>query len=452
MTLSSYSWAVFITFTCVFFLGTVFASDFAYFTGVNNEYDLKRFLVLGFIWLVSLGACFVKDLELLTLSRATITVGFIFLILAIVSACFGLHPFWSMVELVNFGLLAVAFYLFAICARSINRAALYSAIYAGALLFSIMTLAKYMLFLFFSYADSQSFDIHGLLSGYVNVRFFNQLQVMVIPLLLLAFFTENLARFKRVTVAIVAMHWMVLLQTEARGAMLSLIFITVLLWWFVDVNARKRLMLTLFQTLFLGIGFWLIFIILIPYWLMETTTFQMRTGSSGRLDLWLYVLHAMPESLWLGFGPMSFTWAEGKPLPHAHPHNSIMQLLYEYGVVSAMVCIAWVGSWIYKRLRYLQQTKDLTLIPIVYALLSGLCYSQFSGVVVMPFAQLLLVFVIAMQVQDNAFQFYKVGIWVKIILFLSVSVMTLVLMNSYKNEELLPALFPRIWVNGLISY
>jgi O-Antigen ligase. len=185
---------------------------------------------------------------------------------------------------------------------------------------------------------------------------------------------------------------------------------------------------------------------------MKTTTFQMRTGSSGRLDLWLYVLHAMPESLWLGFGPMSFTWAEGKPLPHAHPHNSIMQLLYEYGVISAMVCITWAGRSIYKRLRYLQQTMDLTLIPTVYALLSGLCYSLFSGVVVMPFAQLLLVFVIAMQIQGNTFQFYKVGIWIKIILFLVVSVMTLVLMTSYKHEELLPALFPRMWVSGLISY
>ncbi|EGM68911.1 O-antigen ligase family protein [Shewanella sp. HN-41] len=452
MTLSSYSWTVFITFTCVFFLGTVFASDFAYFTGVNNEYDLKRFLVLGFIWLASLGACFVKNLELFTFSRATIAVGFIFLILAIVSACFGLNPFWSMVELVNFGLLAVAFYLFAICARSINRATLCSSIYAGALLFSIMTLSKYMLFLFFSYADSQSFDIHGLLSGYVNVRFFNQLQVMVIPLLLLAFFTENLVKFKRVTVAIVAMHWMVLLQTEARGAMLSLIFITVLLWWFVDVNARKRLMLTLLQTLFLGICLWLVFIILIPYWLMDTTTFQLRTGSSGRLDLWLYVLNAMPESLWLGFGPMSFTWAEGKPLPHAHPHNAMMQLLYEYGVVSAMVCIAWGGSRIYQRLRYVQQTKDLMLIPIVYALLSGLCYSQFSGVVVMPFAQLLLVFLLALQMPSQTRSIVNIGIRERLGVFFSVTILSGLILTTYQHDALRSALFPRIWLNGLLGY
>lgn len=451
MTLSSYSWTVLIIFICVFLGGTVFASDFAYFTGVNNEYDLKRFIVLGFIWLASLGACFVKNIELLTFSRATIAVGLIFGILAIVSACFSLHPFWSMVELVNFGLLGVAFYLFAICAWSVNRIALFSAIYAGALLFSIMTLVKYMLFLFFSYADSQSFDIHGLLSGYVNVRFFNQLQVMVIPLLLLAFFTENLAKFKRVTVAIVAMHWMVLLQTEARGAMLSLIFITVLLWWFVDVNARKRLVLTLFQTLFLGIGLWLIFIILIPYWLMETTTFQIRTGSSGRLDLWLYVLHAMPESLWLGFGPMSFSWAEGKPLPHAHPHNSIMQLLYEYGVISTMVCMSWAGSWIYKRLRYLQQTKDLTLIAIVYALLSGLCYSLFSGVVVMPFAQLLLVFLMALQMFSNTRSTVNIGIRARLGVFVSVTVLSGLILTTYQHEALRSALFPRLWLNGLLG-
>lgn len=452
MQLRTYSWGVLIAFVCIFLLGTVFAFNFSSFVGVDNEYDLKRFLVIGFIWFASLGLCFVNNVEVVKLSRLTDVTLAVFFMLAIVSAFFSKHPFWGGVEIANTGMLIIAFYLFTLSMKSISRSTLSFVVYAAVLLFSVLTFTKYILFLCFSYVDEQSFDIHGLLTGYVNVRFFNQLQVMVTPLLFLPFFDQDLSKFRRVSTVFIALHWAVLLQTEARGVMLSLILGLGLLSCFIGKSERKGLILNMLKAVLFGICLWLVFIVIIPYWLMDSASFQIRTTSSGRLDLWLYVLKSMPEGLWLGFGPMSFTWAEGKPLPHAHPHNSVMQLLYEYGVISCIVCITWVLSRIYKRLRYLHQVNAVEVIPITYALLSGLCYSLFSGVVVMPLAQLLLVFVIAMQLQGNIFQFYKVGIWIKIVLFLVVSVMTLVLMNSYKNEELLPALFPRMWVNGLISY
>ncbi|MCL1086348.1 O-antigen ligase family protein [Shewanella glacialipiscicola] len=458
MPLRAYSWMVVIAFLCVFLLGTVFAVNFSHFIGVDNEYDIKRILVIGFIWFYALGLCFVKGVELVRVSTVSLLSLSLFFVLAIASAFASKHPFWGIVEIANNGLLITAFYLFTISMKAIQRDSLNFAVYVGILLFSILTLVKYILFLFFSYADTQSFDIHGLLSGYVNVRFFNQLQVMVVPLLLLPFFNQHLAKFKRISMVMIALHWVVLLQTEARGAMISLILALTILLYFVNAEARKKLVLLTLKTILSGIFLWLVFIVIIPYWLINGANFQIRTSSSGRLDLWLYVLQSISDSPLLGFGPMSFSWAEGKPLPNAHPHNSVMQLLYEYGIISCIVMIGWVMSRVYYRLRYLSQvtclSQDTTTatIPVTYALLSGLVYSLFSGVMVMPFAQLMLVFVIAMQVQDNVFQFYKAGIWTKIILFLMVNVMTLVLMNSYKNEELLPALFPRVWLNGLIHY
>lgn len=452
MQLGAYSWGLLITFACIFLLGTVFSFNFSYLVGIDSEYDLKRFLVIGFIWLASLGLCFVKDVEFIRLSRLTKVSLTIFFVLAIVSAFFSKHPFWGMVEITNIGILIIAFYLFALSINSMKRSILYFAVYAGVLFFSVLTFAKYILFLFFSYADAQSFDIHGLLTGYVNVRFFNQLQVMVTPLLFLPFFVQDLAKFKRVSIVFVALHWAVLLQTEARGAMLSLILASVVLFFFVDANTRKQFISTMLQTMLFGSCLWLVFIIIIPYWLMDSSSFQIRTGSSGRLDLWLYVLKSIPERLWLGFGPMSFTWAEGKPLPNAHPHNSVMQLLYEYGVISCIVCTGWAMNWVYHRLRYIDQVKAVEVIPATYALLSGLCYSLFSGVIVMPLAQLMLVFMVSLQMQYETSCSYRAGIWVRIVLFLMVNVMALALLSTYKNEELLPALFPRMWVNGLLIY
>lgn len=450
----TYSWGVLITFICVLLLGTVFAFNFSHVVNIDNEYDIKRFLVVGFVWLSSLALCFVKDFEFIKISTIAKICLSMFFILAMFSALASKHPFWGMVEIANIGLLMAAFYLFVASIRSMSRSTFSFAVYAGVSLFSVLTFTKYILFLFFSYAnaDAKSFDIHGLLSGYVNVRFFNQLQSMIMPLLFLPFFNPDLAKFKRISIVVIALHWTVLLQTEARGVMLSLILAISVMLYFIDADTRKKFILTMLQTMLFGICLWLVFIIIIPYWLMDSASFQIRTGSSGRLDLWLYVLKSIPERLWLGFGPMSFAWAEGKPLPNAHPHNSVMQLLYEYGVISCIVCTGWVMIWVCRRLRYIHQVKAVEVIPVTYAALSGLCYSLFSGIVVMPFAQLMLVFMVAMQMQYGTSCFYRAGIWVRIILFIIVSVMALVLLGAYKYGELLPVLFPRVWIHGLVRF
>jgi hypothetical protein len=450
--LKTYSRGLLIVSTCFFLLGTVFAVKFARLVGVESEYDIKRIILIGCVWLFSLGLCFVKDVEFIRLSRATKALVFIFFTLAACSALLSKHPFWGGIEIANFALLICAFIFFVISMRSFERDTIHFWVYTFFLLFSVFTFVKYILFLLFSYADAQSFDIHGLISGYVNVRFFNQLQVMVMPLLFLPFFKQDLAKFRSVSFIVISLHWMVLLQTEARGGLLSLILASILIMLFLGKNSRRQFIFTLLKTILLGIFLWLVFIIAIPYWLMESANFQIRTTSSGRVDLWLYVLTSIPDSMWLGFGPMSFAWAEGKPLPSAHPHNTVMQLLYEYGVITGIICLTWVFSRVYNSLIMLKSEANISLIPILYAVLSGLIYSLCSGVAVMPFTQALFVFMLAMLMQFNVINIYQLGKPALISLFLFVSTASGVLLPTYKHQELLSALFPRIWVNGLIGY
>ncbi|WP_254843472.1 O-antigen ligase [Shewanella sp. UCD-KL21] len=450
--LKTYSKLVFISFVCVLLLGTVFANDFTRFVGVDSQYDIKRMLVVFFICLSSLGLCFVKEVEFAKVSKATTAFLGLFFLLAIFSALYSKHPFWSMVEIANMGLLLCAFFIFSTSIKAINRDKFFLGLYLCALLFSIFTFIKYILFLLFSYADAQSFDIHGLISGYVNVRFFNQLQVMVIPLLFFPYFCQHLAKFKRFSFIIISLHWLVLLQTQARGGMLSLILASSLIALFLSKQTRQQFILTVFKTVTAGVALWLVFIIAIPHWLMESANFQIRTSSSGRVDLWLYILTYIPESLWLGYGPMSFTWAEAKPLPHAHPHNSVTQILYEYGVISCVIFMTWCVSRLYNRLDSLRQQTFPEFAPIIFGVLSGLICSLFSGVAVMPFAQLALVFLVAIMTQFDSARFYQTKLPVRAVFFLSVTALSYLLFLTYKNEDLLSALFPRIWVNGLISY
>jgi hypothetical protein len=452
MLMKTYAWGVLIAFVCIFILGTVFSLNLTHAVGIDSEYDVKRFLVIGFIWFASLGLYFVKDIEFLQLSIITKFSFTVFLVLAVCSTLTSQHVFWSMLEMVNIGLLMVAFYILASSMRAVSQDSLFIGVYVSALLFSVFTFTRYILFLIFSYFDAQSFDIHGLMNGYANIRFFNQLQVMIVPLLFISFFSQKLAKFRRVSIVVLALHWMVLLQTEARGAMLSLILAMSLMLYFLSADTRNKLVISMLQSVLIGICLWLIFIIAIPYWLMDSSNFQIRTGSSGRMDLWLYILKSIPERPWLGFGPMSFTWAEGRPLPNAHPHNSVMQLLYEYGVISCIALVTWAVSRVCTRLVHLKKVTDYSSIPVTYAVLSALIYSLASGVVVMPMAQLVLIFLVAMQVQYDTPNFYKIGPLFRMVLFLAVAAATFVLLATYKNEELLLPFVPRIWINGIISY
>jgi hypothetical protein len=451
MQLKTFSKVFFLLFACIFLLGTVFAVDFAHAIGIDNEYDIKRFLVIGFVWFSSLGLCFVKHVEFIRFSTVTKLLGMIFFTLAIISALINQHLFWGMVEIANIALLITAFLLFTTCIRAFESETFHFGVYASALLFSVFTLVKYILFLIFSYLDAQNFDIHGLISGYVNVRFFNQLQVMIIPMLFLPFLKQNLTKFRSVSFIVITLHWMVLLQTEARGGMLSLILAATLLSCFLCKENRRIFIYSLLQTMLVGICLWIIFIIIIPYWLMDSANFQIRTSSSGRIDLWLYVLTSIPDSLWLGFGPMSFAWAEGKPLPHAHPHNAVMQILYEYGVIVFFISTLWVVSRVHKTVIMLKQVQNTSLIPIMYAVLSGLIYSLFSGVAVMPFTQMMFVFLLTLEEKHGTRKVYQVALSTRAVLFLFVTLISCLLLHTYKHAELNTALFPRVWVNGLLS-
>ncbi|WP_282109361.1 O-antigen ligase family protein [Shewanella algicola] len=452
--LDVYAKSVFLTSICFLLAGTLFATQLKHATLIDNEYDIKHWLVVSFVWLFSFLLCFVKDAELPKFSPVTKLFSCVFFVLAICSTFASKHPFWSLVEVSNIVLLINAFLIFTVSLRAINRDSLLFGGYSLFLLFSIFTFTKYILFLIFSYVDGLSFNIHGLISGYVNVRFFNQLQVMILPILFQPFFNSKLSKFESISFVVISLHWAVLLQTEARGGLLSLIFAACLIILFLSKDSRKKFTVALFKTILGGVFLWLVFIIIIPYWLMNSENLQLRTTSSGRVDLWLYVIKSISEHLWLGFGPMSFAWADGKPLPNAHPHNSIMQLLYEYGIITCVAITTWVISRAYKPLVMLKQLNNISMVPIVYAVLAGIIYSLFSGVAVMPFAQVLFVFMVAMLMLCGTpdTDTNKFGLLTRIGLFLLVSAASCLLIMTYGHPELKPAMFPRIWVNGLISY
>ncbi|MFZ2587909.1 MAG: O-antigen ligase family protein [Alphaproteobacteria bacterium] len=71
---------------------------------------------------------------------------------------------------------------------------------------------------------------------------------------------------------------------------------------------------------------------------------------SGRLEVWQSVWNNMGEYVWFGIGPMNYRNLPG--VVDMHPHNWVLQMLLEAGVVGTVVFVALVGYLMMTFVRY----------------------------------------------------------------------------------------------------
>ncbi|WP_218677980.1 O-antigen ligase family protein [Shewanella xiamenensis] len=465
---------ILLTFFALFFLGSVLSGYITGYLGVDNAYDLKRILVVLFIVCSAVGLLWRPSIPIIVPSSFTLWVVASLFILGLLSTFFSQHPFWSFVELANFLLLICLFYVIGVLIADIGRTAALQYFFGFALFFSICIAVKFFLLLFFHALDANRPDVHSLVAGFMNVRFFNQLQVMLLPLLCLSFYIEPLKKYKRAAMVTFSVLWLILLQSEARGAVLALVVAAVVVYRFLSTDLRKGFIRPILKAVAFGTLLWLVLIIIIPLFIFDSPIWQLRTNSSGRIDMWIYILHAIPERIGLGYGPMSFAWAEARPLPNAHPHNALLQFLYEFGVVAFILLVSWslITLWsILKRLKLLGAKssehlaknsqssldigshigieKDTTDIVLAFALCAIWIYAMFDGVIVMPLSQALLVALLALNCRQ--YEPRVIALSWKVGLIAAVITCAALLIASLGDTALNQQLYPRLWLTGIIN-
>ncbi|ASF15990.1 hypothetical protein FJD32_020925 [Shewanella sp. LC6] len=469
-----FSRIILLTFFALFLLGSVLSGYITGYLGVDNAYDLKRILVIIFIVCSAVGLLWRSSIPMIAPSPFTLWVVVSLFILGFISTLFSQHPFWSLLELANFFLLLCLFYILGVLITDIGRNLTLQYFFGFALFFSICIAVKFFLLLFFHALDANRPDVHSLVAGFMNVRFFNQLQVMLLPLLCLSFYIEPLKKYKRAAMVTFSVLWLILLQSEARGAVLALVVAAVVVYRFLSTDLRKGFIRPILKAVAFGTLLWLVLIIIIPLFIFDSPIWQLRTNSSGRIDMWIYILHAIPERIGLGYGPMSFAWAEARPLPNAHPHNALMQFLYEFGVVAFILATSWslIILWsILKRLTllgekpsehlaknsqcsldtgsYIGIEKDTTDIVLAFALCALWIYAMFDGVIVMPLSQALLVALLA--VNCRHYQLRVIALPWKVVLMAAVIICGALLIASLGDTALNPQMYPRLWLTGIIN-
>ncbi|MFB2761866.1 O-antigen ligase family protein [Shewanella xiamenensis] len=469
---------ILLTFFALFFLGSVLSGYITGYLGVDNAYDLKRILVVLFIVCSAVGLLWRPSIPIIVTSPFTLWVVVSLFILGLLSTFFSQHPFWSFVELANFLLLICLFYVIGVLIADIGRTAALQYFFGFALFFSICIAVKFFLLLLFHALDNNRPDVHSLVAGFMNVRFFNQLQVALLPLLCLSFYIEPLKKYKRAAMVTFSVLWLILLQSEARGALLALLVAAIVVYRFLPASLGKAFIRPIMKAVAFGTLLWLVLIIIIPLFIFDSQIWQLRTNSSGRIDMWIYILHAIPERIGLGYGPMSFAWADARPLPNAHPHNALMQFLYEFGVVAFILATSWslITLWsILKRLTLLREKvgenlsehvaknsqnsleigsyigieKDTTDIMLVFALCALWIYAMFDGVIVMPLSQALLVALLALN--SRQYEPRVIALPWKVVLMAAVITCAALLIASLGDTALNQQMYPRIWLTGIIN-
>ena len=258
-----------------------------------------------------------------------------------------------------------------------------------------------------------AFNQRALFGAFSNIRFFSQFQswtisLVVIPLLL---FKNRPFFLSTVFIAVAITWWLLLFTSGTRGTLVGCFIAIPLVTLIIGKDAKNWFQWQLIAITG-GMAAYCIFFFLIPAIIsidiqsvLNNTVNRDITHLNDRMDLWSTAVKMVQSMPWFGAGPMHYAAAENTRFI-AHPHNSLLQIAAEWGLPVTLAVIflfVWgVFAWV-KTVKSNHTTKDDKNIyaALLASLITGTIHSLFSGIIVMPLSQIMLILVIG----------WMLGIW-----------------------------------------
>lgn len=243
------------------------------------------------------------------------------------------------------------------------------------------------------------FDVRELFSGFSNIRFFGQLQTMVLPFLLLpALWWATTLRQRLLLGIIPALWWMLVVASGTRGTWIALTMGVLAVFMFGGETGRRWIKWQI-AGLVVGLLCYAVFVLLVPSLLDQPASFLHRAEDIISLSLreviWAAAIEFSSESPLLGIGPMHFAYYANTVA--AHPHNAVLQFMSEWGIPTALLFTAVfaVGGLTFAlRVRRIADGSDsqtgLTAAALLAALTGAAAQAMVDGVLVMPVSQITL--------------------------------------------------------------
>jgi O-antigen ligase len=256
-----------------------------------------------------------------------------------------------------------------------------------------------------SLASGITIHPYELTVGFSNVRFFNHVQTVLLPLAVLLYMQAHKGSFwRRASFVLAACWWALLFVTQARASILGLGAGCVFAFAVRRGDARSFLK-AMALTALAGVAVYVLVFMLLPllaglHAFSSATDVVQRTAAdptSRRNLLWELALKLIAAHPLLGVGPHHFAH-EGVSLSWgAHPHNFVMQIGAEWGLPALLCLLGAISIGMRALIRSGnriapadlcgQQTLTVMLATGIAILVDGL----FSGVIVMPQSQMAIV-------------------------------------------------------------
>lgn len=236
--------------------------------------------------------------------------------------------------------------------------------------------------------------------GYNNHRFFNHVQTISLPLLVLfALRMEDLSR-RYFWLGITVFWWALLFASGGRGSIVSLIFGSLLCGLLIKRDAMVWLKFFL-SSAFIGLGVFFLLYVWIPTFrhlqpfgvFFDLVKRSIDNPTSSRLPLWSRALELISDNPFFGIGPGHFSYHSADLEIAAHPHNWILQFASEWGVpalLALLVVMYFCLASLVKLKSHAIAKDQLAHSAFLTGALAIIMDSMVSGLIVFPVSQLWL--------------------------------------------------------------
>jgi putative inorganic carbon (HCO3(-)) transporter len=365
---------------------------------VASGFDDRRLLLTGSLCLVGIVAAITGRFRL---DRRLTYLGLAVLALGIASSALSPAPSWSALEVSYTLLLVVASVGVGLSLRTIQASperlvALACVVPVALACIAIATIVYAALLSGFALRFPEP------LGTFANIRFFNQYQTWLLPLLPAALaLPAPIAKLRRpfwiaFVVTISVFFWALYWRSDGRGTgyacAIASVFVAL-----ISGRAGRRYALTMFGFALAG---YLVYQIMFaggggdPKHLLSV-------APNGRLYLWRIALDRIAAHPLLGIGPMMFAALDTGLA--AHPHDAVLQWAAEWGLPAAVLALGGLATLLFQWLIFARRDarrnnrpEQWLVVAVTASLVAGSVHALVSGVVVMPASQYMMVTVIAL--------------------------------------------------------
>jgi hypothetical protein len=262
-------------------------------------------------------------------------------------------------------------------------------------LLSTILITRCYFYLIFSAIYGYSGDPLILTDKFDNIRFFNQLQIFSLICSLAAI---RLSFFKKLAYYNIFSQLLFLFLTGGRGATLSwLVMISVI---YISRETRSLAIFAIKLTIIAFLSY-----LLVNYMLTLNSggAYLIRFSSSYRYEMWLEALSQLSwQNIFYGYGGGNY-YLHTTLTGMMHPHNLVLQLLSEWGLIFTIGFFGLVFIAIKNNLPLLFSKEPNYYAFILVGFIGALVNAQFDGTFHNPVGQLLSFTFLGLLLNNSAY-------------------------------------------------